>query len=50
MSEINADEKKLVKLAKEFIEFLESEPKIRFNLHRVLHLIRENFEFIQAKF
>jgi len=50
MSEdLNEDEKKLITFAKDFIDFLKKEPKIRFNLHRSLKHINENLEYILAK-
>ena len=48
MSERNKGEEKLLELAKEYIKFLKSEPKIRFNLHEPIGIIQEEFEFILA--
>ena len=45
---MNKDEEKLVQLAKEFKNFLESSPVIPFNLHESLQVIHKEFIKIQA--
>ena len=45
---ITKGETKLKRFANDFITFLESKPKIPFNLHEPIRIIQEEFKFILA--
>ncbi|KKN04526.1 hypothetical protein LCGC14_1096530 [marine sediment metagenome] len=43
---MNEDEEKLKEFGEGFIKFLGTNPKINYNLHKIIKLIQSEFEFI----
>jgi len=47
MTERTESEEKLLKFAKEFIDFIKTQPVFTFNLHKYILRIQKNFRLIE---